>query len=214
MASGGGLELFIKLVSIPVLARLLSPADFGLVAMVTAFTASLDAVRDAGLGTATVQRKELTVPQVSNLFWLNTAIGIFFAVLVSASSSAVAAFYHEHRLTGITMGLSLTYLMSGASVQHEALMNRQMRQGELAFIRLFASVSSIAVAIVLALIGWEYWALVWREVSRSAFVAAGVWVRCRWLPGLPSRGQGTRSLLRFGGEFECYESIKRDYHER
>jgi len=200
MASGGSLELFIKLISIPILARLLSPEDFGLVAMVTAFTAIVDAVQDAGLGTATVQRRGLTVSQVSNLFWLNTAIGTFFAVAVWASSSAIAGFYKEPRLIGITVGISICFLITGVSVQHEAVMNRQMRQGELAFIRLLGSVSSIALAIALALKGWEYWALVWREVSRSAFVAAGVWVRCRWLPGLPSRGQGTRSLLRFGGE--------------
>jgi PST family polysaccharide transporter len=200
MACGAGTEFVVRLASIPILARLLSPEEFGLVAMVTAFTAIVEGIKDLGLGAATVQRPDINHRQVTNLFWINAAAGASFALLFCALSPAIAGFYQDHRLVEITIALSLVFVWSGVAVQHEALMSRQLRQGELAVIRLLAVVVSIGAAIVLALEGWGYWALVWREVIRSAIIAVGVWARCRWVPALPRRGAGTRGLLRFGGE--------------
>jgi O-antigen/teichoic acid export membrane protein len=198
VASGGGLDLLLRIVSIAVLARLLMPEYFGLIAMVTAFTGIAEGIRDLGLATATVQRHEISHRQVTNLFWVNAAAGALFALLFCALSPAIASFYQDDRLAGATMAISLTFLWSGLSVQHEALMSRQLKQGELAAIRLLASFLSIVAAVGLALGGWGYWALVWREVIRSALIALGVWIRCPWVPGLPSKGAGTRGLLRFG----------------
>jgi O-antigen/teichoic acid export membrane protein len=200
MASGSGIEFAVRLASIPILARLLSPEQFGLVAMVTAFTAIVDGIKDLGLGAATVQRQGIDRHQVTNLFWVNTAAGVLIAVAFCALSNAIAGFYHDSRLVEISIVLSFVFVWSGLSVQHEALMNRQLRQGELAMIRVVAVVVSIGVAIALALDGWGYWALVWREVIRSAVIAVGVWVRCPWIPGLPCARAGTGDLLRFGGE--------------
>jgi PST family polysaccharide transporter len=104
---------------------------------------------------------------------------------------------------GVAVGLSLVFFWSGLTFQHEALLSRQMRQGELAVIRLLASLISIALAVLLALADWGYWALVWKEVAGSALIAIGVWVRCPWLPGVPKRHVGTRSLVRFGGELSA-----------
>lgn len=198
MASGGGLELLLRFGSIAVLARLLVPEDFGLVAMATALTAVLELIRDLGLATVTVQRHDITHRQVSNLFWVNAGAGLAFTLAFWALSPAIADFYHDQRLVAATMVVSTTFLWSGLSVQHEALMSRQLKQGDLAFIRLLASFLSILVAVALASGKFGYWALVWREVSRSAFVAIGIWMRCPWVPGLPSQGVGTRSMLRFG----------------
>lgn len=198
MASGGALELLTRVAAIAILARLLSPEQFGLIAMITALTGIVEGIRDLGLATVTVQRKDISHRQVTNLFWVNVVGGAVFALFFCALSPLVASFYEDARLVGATIAISLTFIWSGLSVQHEALLSRQLRQGELAVISLLANLLSIAIAVALAVSGWGYWALVWREVLRSGFFAAGVWVRCPWIPGLPSRGVGTRNLLRFG----------------
>gem|GEM_PF-128312 len=200
MASGNAADVLVRMVSIAILARLLLPADFGLIAMVTALSGILDSFRDFGLSAATVQRPEITHRQVTNLFWVNAAVGGLLALALCAASPFIAAFYKDERLVTVTLALSLVFVWNGLTVQHEALLIRQLRQGELAAIRLFASVVSVVIAIALAVEEWGFWALVCREISRSAIVTCGVWLRCPWLPGLPRRHVGTSSLIRFGGE--------------
>src|SRR5579864_2487797 len=103
-------QLGLNLGSIVVLARLLTPQDFGLVAMVTTITGFLRIFNDAGLSTATVQREGITHAQVSNLFWTNVALGTGTTLLLAVSAPIVAWFYREPRLIGVTVALSLTFL--------------------------------------------------------------------------------------------------------
>jgi PST family polysaccharide transporter len=200
MAGGNSAELVIRVLAIAVLARLLLPEEFGLIAMVTALTSILDGFRDFGLSAATVQRPDISHQQVSNLFWVNVSVGILLALLFSSAAPLIAAFYHDQRLVGVSIALAFVFIWNGFAVQHEALMTRQLRQGELALIRLIATVISVLIAIVLAVAGWGFWALVAREISRSVLVTSGAWLRCPWIPGRPSRNVGTRGLVRFGGE--------------
>lgn len=82
-------------------------------------------------------------------------------------------------------------------------MSRQLKQGELSFIRLASTLTSTVAAVVLASRGFGYWALVWREVIRTALVSLGIWARCPWVPGWPRRGVATGALLRFGTELSA-----------
>ncbi len=203
VASGNVGETLVRFLSIAVLARLLLPEDFGLVAIVMALTSILDSFRDFGLSTATIQRPEITHHQVSNLFWANTLVGMTLALMLTAAAPFIAAFYQDERLVGISIALAFMFVWNGLSVQHEALMVRQLRQGELVVVRLVATIISVALAVLLALGDWGYWALVWREITRIACISVGVWLCCLWLPGLPRRNVGTRSLFRFGGELSA-----------
>lgn len=200
MASGNAVDFVVRLGSIAILARLLLPEDFGLVAMVLALTSILDGFRDFGLSAATVQRPDISRQQVTNLFWINVAVGAVLASIVASGAPLISAFYQESRLVGISVALSLVFVWNGLAVQHEALLTRQLRQGELTLIRLAAGVLSVIIAVGLALHDWGYWALVWREILRSALITCGVWFRCLWVPGLPRRKAGTRALVRFGSE--------------
>lgn len=200
IASGNAADILVRLGSIAILARLLLPEDFGLIAMVLALTSILDGFRDFGLSAATVQRPNISHQQVTNLFWTNVAVGAVLASIVAFAAPLIADFYQESRLVGITVALSLVFVWNGLAVQHEALLVRQLRQGELALIRLAAGVISVVIAVGLAVYDWGYWALVWREILRSALITVGVWLRCLWVPSLPRRNAGTRVLVRFGGE--------------
>src|SRR5580658_10598942 len=122
-----GTQFAIQTVATVVLARLLTPADFGLVAMVSTLTGLGQAFADLGLSEATIQRKEISHDQVSALFWINVAIGLGLMLITAALAPAFARFYRDPRLTNITLVVSLTFLVGGLRVQPDAILRRQMR---------------------------------------------------------------------------------------
>jgi O-antigen/teichoic acid export membrane protein len=185
--------------SVMILARLLDPADFGLVGMVTVITGVFSLFKDAGLSTVTIQRATMSDEQLSTLFWLNLVVGAFLAGLGVVLAPVLSTFYHEPRLFWVTMVLALGFLLNGAGVQHSALLQRQMRFGAMATVETIALMASIAVGIGMALTGARYWALVVMTVTLPGVATAGFWIAARWLPGLPTRGTGLRSMTKFGG---------------
>jgi O-antigen/teichoic acid export membrane protein len=189
----------IRLVSLSVMARLLDPKDFGLVAMVTAFTGVFSLLKDAGLSMATVQRDTISNEQMSTLFWINMLVGVILAFLLIAIAPAIVSFYHEPRLFWVTVSLGTDFLFTGATAQHSAMLQRQMRFDTMALIDIITLVSGIIVAITLAVHGWGYWALVGQAVITPAAYAICTWSVVRWLPGMPHRNVGIRSMMRFGG---------------
>ena len=122
-----GAQFVLASVSTIALARLLTPADFGIVAMVTAVTSLGQAFADLGLSEATIQRAEITHEQVSTLFWVNVAIGLGLTLITMMLAPVLAWFYREPRLFDIALVMSLTFLIGGLRVQHTALLKRQMR---------------------------------------------------------------------------------------
>jgi O-antigen/teichoic acid export membrane protein len=200
-ASVMGAELasnLLRIGSTAVLARLLLPEDFGLLAMVTAFTVFAERFKDFGLGDATVQSREINQKQVSNLFWINLGICSVLSLALALLSDTIAWFYQEPRLTSITLVLASTLLCSGFVIQQEALLRRQLSFGVLSFIQICSIVLSVIVAILLAYYGFGYWALVLREFSRTVFMVIATWFACPWRPGLPQREPGLAAHLHFG----------------
>lgn len=200
-------NLVLGIAATAVLARILVPADFGLLGMVFALTAIAERFKDIGLGKATVQKKELTHSEVSNLFWLNFAIGMGICLSIFLFSRAIAGFYHEQRLTHIAMWLSLTFVLGGLTIQHQALLNRQMKFLATGTIGTGALVLSNALAIILAFRGYGYWSLVWRELARSVFVAIGTFIACPWIPGLPDFKRGVGPQMRFGRDITFFNIV-------
>src|SRR5438874_2109864 len=197
-AAAQGAQFFLNLGYIMVLARILVPQEFGLVAMVTTVTGFLHIFQDAGLSTATVQRHDITHAQVSNLFWVNVVVGGVTTLLVAASAPAVAWFYREPRLVGITLVLSITFVLASSAVQHIALLNRQMRFKVIAVIDILSMLAGYLTGIGMALSKYGYWALVGASVTQVAIKLVLTWSISRWWPRSPSRNTQTWHLLRFG----------------
>jgi O-antigen/teichoic acid export membrane protein len=188
----------LNLVSTVILARLLLPRDFGLVAMVTAVTGFLAMFRHAGLATPTVQREHLTHAQVSNLFWTNLGVSGLCALILAALSPIIARFYHDSRITYITLVLSTTFLIGGFRVQHLALLKRQMRFKAIAMIEVGSMATGVLVGVIMALLRYRYWSLVGLTLATeiAGFLLTGL--VSRWRPRLPSRGSGMGPLVSFG----------------
>jgi O-antigen/teichoic acid export membrane protein len=192
-------KLTLRMGSLAVLARLLVPGDFGLVGMVTAVTGIFEIVKDAGLSAATVQASVISDEQISTLFWINMLMGAIFGLLTATMAPLLVYFYHEPRLLGVTMTLASGFVFTAAAVQHQAILQRQMRFTALATIEIISLTVSVAVGVGMAIGGFGYWALACMTVSLPATDAICVWRATRWIPGRPRRGAGVRSLLRFGG---------------
>ena len=195
------------LASTVILARMLTPEHFGLIGMVTALTVIIQRFQDIGLGDAIIQKKEVTQEQVSTLFWITLSICLFFAILVALSAKAVAWFYNDQRLTWITIAFASNFIFSGLSIQHMALIRRRMKFKQQTIIRVFSAAFGLAVGILLAWLGYGYWALVWKELARSFLSTALAWMLCEWRPGLPVRNAGVESMLKFGGNITGYNIL-------
>jgi O-antigen/teichoic acid export membrane protein len=197
--SAQGANFLIRIGSFMVLARLLNPKDFGLVGMVAAVTGVLGLFRDFGLSSASVQRATITDEQTSTLFWINLLVGGVLTAVALALAPAIGSFYHEPRLIWITSVVALGFLFNGAGVQHLALLQREMRFNALALIDICSLLIGTAIAIGTAVAGYGYWALVAMSVSVPLTTTLGLWLATAWVPGVPRRGVGIRSMMRFGG---------------
>src|SRR5262245_48522533 len=193
------MNLGLRLASMVILARLLTPEDFGLVGMVMAVTGFVALFKEAGLSDAAIQSASLSQDQMSTLFWINVALGCGLALVCAASSHAIADFYGEPRLVGIMLVLATSFVFMGLAAQHRALLARNLRIRALAILEIFALVASVVASIALAALGWGYWALVVGAVLLPAASAAGVWLISGWMPGGPRRQCGVWQLLRYGG---------------
>src|SRR5229473_3453829 len=182
-----------------VLARLLTPQDYGLIGMVVIITNFVGMFQYLGLSTATVRWSELNHEQVSTLFWINLGLSTAIALLTFASAPLAAWFYHEPRLIWITVGYAVSMLLTGLYIQHEAILMRQMRFAAIAIVETAALLIGFAAAIVAAWRGAGYRALVVNQLVMTLVTLIGIWSLCRWRPGLPGRGASVRSMLSYGG---------------
>jgi polysaccharide transporter, PST family len=195
--SAQGLAFAAQVVSTVILARLLTPADFGVVAMVTTFSLLLMSFGPSGFNEAVIQREEMNRFQASNLFWITCAIGLILTIGFAASGSLVARFYRNPLVAHVAVGMSVAIFSAAASVMHLALLKRAMRFAAVSANEVVARTVNTAVAILLAMRGWGYWALVAGIVAQNLSTTFGAWWLCRWIPSLPRRGVGTRAMLGF-----------------
>lgn len=184
--------------TVVVLARLLSPTAFGLIAMATALNTVLDGAKELGLSSATIRKPEITHEQVTALFWINTAVGALFTLMLCLAAPAIARFYHQPQLIPVTRCLAFGFLLSGLTVQHWALLRRQMRFTVTAAIDTGGEACGFIVAIAVALAGGGYWALVAQRLLSLSIGFIASWTACRWRPGLPRRTEGIGELFGFG----------------
>lgn len=194
-----GLRFVLNIGSTVVLARLLTPSDYGLFAMVTAFTGIAEVFKDGGLSLATVQRDRISHAQLSSLFWMNAALGGILTLVTLGLIPVVIRFYSEPQLGGIMAAVGLTFLINGLGVQHQALLRRNLRFAALAAIDILSLVAGSTAALLFAWRGHGGWALVAMAVGTSFAYTVSVWLAVPWRPGRSASFADVRPLLGFGG---------------
>lgn len=202
-----GLRFGLQFGSQIALARMLLPADFGLVAMIAPVLSFVQIFNELGLSQATIQRPQISQGQLTALFWINGGIGLVMAVIMMALSPLVALFYGEPRLTAACMCIATLLLVSGLSTQQIALMNRRMQFTTLAVIDVACSAIAVLAGVAGALYGMGYWSLILMQAVNSVTILVLSWLLSDWRPSRPRREPGVGEMLRFGGHLTSYNLI-------
>jgi O-antigen/teichoic acid export membrane protein len=180
-----------------VLARLLTPADFGLVAMAAVLLGFIDIFKDLGTGAALIQRKQVSEGLFSSIFWFNVGFGVLATALTIACAPLVADFYKEPRVTPILIGMSISFFLSALTIVHNGLMQRHMKFITLAKIEVASAVISYVVGIGAALLGHGVWSLVYQVVTNSAVFLILIWYASEWRPRFMFVWSEVRSVMNY-----------------
>lgn len=194
-----GTKMLIQLASQMLLARLLVPADFGLLAMIAPVIAFIMVFNDIGLGQAIVQRPVLVQDQVSALFWVNLALSCALACLVASLAPLLAWAYGEPHVIGAMVVVSILIPISALGINPTALLSRQMRFGRIAGNEVAAALAGVVTAVFCAWHGWGYWSLVAGQFASTITGNALAWTICGWHPSRPKFVQSAWTDLKFGG---------------
>jgi len=196
--ASGGVTLAIQMVATVAVARLITPRDFGLVAMVTTFSLLLSNCGLNGLTEAIVQREKMDHTLASNLFWVSVSGGVLLTVGFAAAGPLLARFYDgELAVAKIAAWISATIFLTSASVVHLGLLKRAMLFSALARNDIVARTLSVAVSIAFGWAGWGFWALVLGACVLPLSTTIGAWMLCQWIPGRPRHASGTGTMLRY-----------------
>lgn len=190
-----GLQFFISIV----LARLLTPYDFGLVGMIYVFIGFAALFREIGFSDALIQRTALEDRHYSSVFWLNIALGLTLTALLILLAPSIAAFYHEEKLTPLTRLLALSFLVASLSSVHAAILTRAMAFRFFAMVELGITAVSGGTAISLALMGYGAWSLVWQELVLACMTAIALWWVTGWRPKRFLNRAAIGDLIQFSG---------------
>ena len=185
-AAGSLVVIGIEFAALVVLARLLTPADFGVVAMATVFFALIGKVKGFGLASAVVQRAEADPALLSRLFWLNARWNAGLALIIAAAAPLLAWLYGEPRLLLIVPAIGAAAVLLALSAIHEGRVQRAFGHAGLSAVAVAVALAGAAAAVVAALQGWGVWALVVQQAVAKAGTAAGVLLLARWKPLAPA----------------------------
>lgn len=190
-----------------VLARLLSPTDFGLVGIALALTSAFEFARHGGMIVPAVQADVFTLSQQSTLFWFNAALGLVLTVAMAAVSPLLAWSYAEPRLAPILAWLSLIFLCSGLSAQHLAMLRRNRRFTAIAVCEFTSLLLAGAAAIWLASHGGGVWSLVVFQLGREMLQALSFVATSRWRPSRPGTFASVAPLVQYGRVMMIFELL-------
>ena len=189
------------------LARLIAPAEFGVIAMVAPIISLTLRFNQLGLLEATIQRKAITQRELSALFWVSVAVSVLLGLLIVASAPLVGWFYDEPRTVSVATCLASLIVFGGLSTQPMALLNRRMEFISLAAIDLASTAAAAVVGIGMAWLDYGYWALVMMQAANSVTVLVLAWMLAGWRPSWPRWERGTAGILRFGGNLAGFNIV-------
>lgn len=182
-----------------ILARLLTPTDFGVLAMVLVFTSIASVIADAGLSLALVQRQDTDHVDESSVFWFNLCVGTGLAACLFVFASLVADFYRTPVLAPLARFMSLAIIASAAGSIHFALLSKRLEFRLQAKAGGIAAIISGGIAIGMAYAGCGVWALATQAVSMALLTTALLWRFNPWRPVFTMRRESLAKLLSFGG---------------
>jgi PST family polysaccharide transporter len=189
----------IQLISTVVLARLLSPSDFGLLAAVTAIVGVADLVRDFGLTGAIIQSKKLSETVWRSVLWLSVALGVVGTIVIAASAWLIAGIYQNDALIVLTIAVAPTLLVNSLCMPLQARVQKEMKFGLMAQIDVVSMLVGVVGSIIAGLLGWGVWSLVVLQGGALIYRLIALWVAARPKFGRPRISREVVPLVTTGG---------------
>jgi O-antigen/teichoic acid export membrane protein len=183
-----------------ILARLLSPREFGLVGMITVFIAVSESFINSGFSSALIRKKNCTNTDYSTVFYFNLASGILFFILLYASAPAISVFFNEPELTAIVQVMGVVLIIDSLTIIQRTILTKRIDFKLQARISVIASIGSGIVAIAMAFNGFGVWALVAQRIVKQALNSLFLWVWNRWKPLLVFSARSFKELFGFGSK--------------
>lgn len=180
------------------LARLLAPEDYGLIALVTVFTTILQVFVDSGMANALIQKKNADDLDFSSVFYFNIVVCIILYAVMFLASPWIAAFYRKIELIPIIRVLSLTLVISGVKNVQQAYVSRNMLFKRFFYSTLGGTIFSAVIGIILAYKGYGVWALVIQQIANVSMDTAILWITVKWRPKLMFSWSRLKGLISFG----------------
>ena len=186
------------------IARLLVPADYGLVAMAAPLLGLLQLFGELGLGQAVLQRQSIQQEEVSGLFWIGLTLNIAIAIGIAVLAPFLAWIYREPRLVMVTVALAALIPISSLATLPQALLRRNLRFGALSLLDIFPAIAGLLAGVSAAWSGLNYWSLILAAACESLAGAILVWALSAWRPSFCAISKSTWKLVVTGGHLTLF----------
>lgn len=196
-----------QLVGMLLLARLLGPADYGVMAMAMVVVNLANLLRDLGTSAAVVQRTLLDEDEKATIFWLNFGVGILMLALVLTFAAFSGYVFKSEKLPEVLCLLAVSFPISASSAVHQALLERQSRFKLLARIEILSSVFGLCTAIVLAHLKFGVFCLPFQLLAASILSSAQLWIASRWRPAARFCVESFRNMSGYSGNLAVFNFI-------
>lgn len=194
-----------------ILARLLTPADYGVVALLTIFIAISGSLIDAGFGDALVQKKDATELDFNSVFYLSLALSSVFYLILFFSAPFISKFYSQPILVPILRVLALTLIFNSINSVQSAELKRRLLFDRSFKISLIGLSANATIGVSLAFLGYGPWAIVWSQVGGGLVGVVSMWFMIAWRPKLMFSWKAVRALFHFGWKVTCVSLINKTY---
>jgi len=181
-----------------VLARLLSPDDYGLIGIITIFTAVCTALINGGFTTALIRKKDATDEDYNTAFLVNLGVSFLLYVVIYLLSPFIADFFRREELIALTQVSSLGMIIGALALVQQTRLTIQIDFKTQTKVTLIASISSGVIGIVMALMGFGVWSLVAQGLSQQLFRTTLLWLYNKWIPKIRFSTQSFHELFGFG----------------
>ena len=196
-----------------ILARLLTPAEYGLVGMAGVFIFVTYVFVDSGFSTALIQRPVCTNADYSTVFYINLVISLFFFILLYFTAGLIADFYSEPELVSIIRALAFLIILYALSIVHRSIITRKINFKLLNLIQITSQIASGIIGIILAYKGYGVWSLVWKTLLNQLFVNLQFWIFNKWYPTFEFSLRSLRQMFSFSSKLLATGIINKIYEQ-
>jgi O-antigen/teichoic acid export membrane protein len=189
-------NLILQIVFTAILARLLTPADFGLVVMALLFIRFVKMMTQIGFGTAIIQSQDITQAQISAIFLIQIIIACFIALFCYLAAPLAANFFNQNKLIEIIHILTWIVIINSFAFPR-IILQKNMQFGGTSILEILSMITSNIVGIIMAIKGYGIWSLVFRQMTQAIIFSTGIWMIAKWIPVKP-QFTGIKKLFNFG----------------